>query len=271
MRQTEKSAPRIKEPNWTADEVAYLKKHAGILEDWEIGKTLGRTTNGVKVRRVRLGLRGVQRSGKSWLSARKVAGILDTDSHKVSYWCKEGLLPARLRRVDKEGRPYYVVNIEALRRWLANPRNWVYFDWRNLTDERIRRLCELRAERWGDEWWTTSQVAEHHGVTVSDVMRLIKRREIQSCRPEYSLGGRNFRNTWRNHFVLRSEATRADLVFVRGTGRRGLSKKFTPGFDTFLLKARDELGLEFQVIARMMKVKTKSAFYRYWKLKKEGR
>lgn len=269
MRQATLAAPRRKMPEWSQEEIEYLRKNAGLLDDEQIGQALGRTPNGVKVFRVRQGLKTLTRAGEAWLTANKVAAMFQATVHKITYWCRAGLMPSRVKVHEPSGREYFLVSREALKRWCANPRHWVYFDWRNLTDERIRRLCELRAERWGDEWWTTNQVAEHHGVGVSDVMRLIKRGEIRSYRPEYSLGGRNFGNTWRNHFVLKSEATRADLVFVRGRGKWGISKRFSPGFDAFLVHARENLGLEYQVIARMMKVKTKTVMYRYTKLKSE--
>jgi len=44
---------------------------------------------------------------------------------------------------------------------------------------RAAGLPEPERERWGDEWWTTNQVAAHYGVHISDVLRLIKRGEIR--------------------------------------------------------------------------------------------
>jgi len=269
MRQAALEAPRLKMPEWSRDEIEFLHRNAGLLDDEQIGQALGRTANGVKVFRVRQGLKTLTRAGEAWLTANKVAAMFQATVHKITYWCRVGLMPSRVKVHEPSGREYFLISREALKRWCANPRHWVYFDWHKLTDPRLRRLCELRAKRWGDEWWDTRRVAEYHGVDVQDVKRLIARGEIRSYRPEYSLGGRDFGNTWRNHFVLKSEATRADLVFIKGRGKWAFSKNFSPGFDAFLLRARDELGLEFQVIARMMKAKKKSVMYRYWRLKKE--
>lgn len=97
------------------------------------------------------------------------------------------------------------------------------------------------------------------------------RGKIQAYRPDFSLSGRDLGDAWRYEFVLKSEATRPDLVFIKGSGRPGMSKKFSAGFDAFLLRARDELGLEFPVIARTMKAKDKAVRYRYARLKKSAK
>lgn len=259
--------PRRKTPKWSLDEIEFLRKSAGTLSDEEMASALGRTPTGIKVFRTRRKILGVTRSATAWLTASKIAAMLGIDQHKVTYWCRVGLLKSKEYRQDVNSRIYYIASREAVKRWCVNPANWVYFDWRQIKDEKIRRLCQLRAERWGDEWWTTNQVAQYHGVENKDVVRLIDRGEIKAYRPEFSLGGRNLKDTWRNLFVLRSEATRPDLVFIKGMGRPGVSKKFSPGFDAFLLKARDELKLEWDVIGRMAKVKSKSARYRYARLK----
>jgi hypothetical protein len=269
MRQATLATPRRKMPTWSQEEIDYLHQNAGSLDDEQIAATLGRTPNAVKIFRVRQGLKTITRAGGAWLTANKVAAMFQVTVHKITYWCRVGLMPARVKVHEPSGREYFLVEREALKRWCVNPRHWVYFDWRTLTDPRIRRLCELRAERWGDEWWDTTRVAKYHGVDVQDVKRLVARGEIKSYRPEYSIGGRDFGNTWRYRFILKSEATRADLVFVRGRGRWGRSKNFSPAFDAFLLRARNEIGLEFQVIARMMKAKQKSIEYRYHRLQRE--
>jgi hypothetical protein len=268
--QSIKANPRQRPANWSEDEIKFLRENAGILDDEEIGKVLGRSANGIKVFRVRQGLLSISRQSSAWITGNKVAKLLGIDAHKVVYWCRSGLLPARLRLHEESGREYFIIKREALKRWCVNVQNWVYFDWRNIQDEHIHRLCELRSQRWGDEWWNTTRVADYHGVDVGDVKRLIARGEIASYRPEHSLGGRNFCNTWRNHFVLRSEATRADLVFYKKRGKPGISKKFSAGFDAFVLKARNELHLEWDVISRMMKTNKKSCQYRYWRLSKDA-
>jgi hypothetical protein len=267
LRQAVIADPRQRPPSWSADEIAFLHKNAGILDDQQIGEALGRTANAVKIFRVRAKLKAVSRAGTVWITANQAARVLGVDSHKMTYWCRVGLVPARFRVHAESQREYILINRELLKRWCVNLRNWVYIDWRRIKDERIRRLCELRAERWGDEWWDTTQVASHHGVDVTDVKRLISRGEINSYRPEYSLGGRNLRDTWRNHFVLKSEATRADLVFHKRQGAPGKSRKFSPGFDAFLFRAR-AAGYEWAAIAKMSKVAMKSCMYRYSKLLK---
>lgn len=270
LRQAVIAAPSPKAPSWSADEIAFLHKNAGILDDREIGAALGRTPNAIKIFRVRAKLKACSQAGKVWITANKASRLLAIDSHKITHWCRAGLIPAKFRVHAPSGREYMLIKYELLKRWCVNPRNWVYFDWADIRDQHIRRLCELRSERWGDEWWDTNKVAEYHDADVSDVKRLIVRGEIQSYRPEHSLGGRHFGDAWRAHFILKSEATRPDLIFRKRRGNPGISRKFSAGFDAFLLRAR-EAGYEWAAIAKMSNIPAKSCMYRYSKLKVQSK
>lgn len=89
--------------------------------------------------------------------------------------------------------------------------NWVYFIRsvrrpERIRDERLRRLLVKRKVTWGDEWWTTGEAAEFHGVESTDVQR-------------YIVAGRLPAVKYQNWMVLRSEATRPGLRFFRGRGR----------------------------------------------------
>lgn len=143
--------PREKPLEWSQDEIKFLEKNYGILDDNEIGEALGRTANAIKVFRVRRKLKACSQAGKAWLTANRAARLLGIDAHKLVYWCRQGLIPAKFRMHIESGREYILIGSEALKRWVVNPANWVYFDWRKLKDAHLRRLCELRAERWGDE------------------------------------------------------------------------------------------------------------------------
>jgi hypothetical protein len=132
----------------------------------------------------------------------------------------------------------------------------------------LRRLLELKQERWGDEWWTTRQVADYHGVDVKDVTRYIKLGRIKGVQAR-NLGGRD-NGYWAFWFVLRSEATRPDLVFQRGSGSGHESKTWTERSDAFLLLAR-AVGLPIRNIAALMRWAPKSVDYRLRSLHRLGR
>lgn len=265
-RQVALANPAQKAPAWSDEEIRFLHENVGRLNDEEIAKTLGRTPNAVKVYRVRQGLSTLSRARMDWFTANQVASVIGSDIHKLSHWCRVGLIPSLRKVHEPSGREYFLISREHLKRWCVNPLNWVYFDWRQVTDEPIRRLCELRAQRWGDSWWTTNQVAEYHGVTNKDVTRYIKAGKLKAHRPEHCLGGRDFKDTWRYYFVLESEATRPDLFFVRKADIYKIAPSFTPRADAFLLKARNEMGKRWADIARMMKRDDQSIRNRYRRL-----
>lgn len=243
------SSPRQKAPEWNEAEIAYLHQNAGKLDDAALGAALGRNANAVKIFRVRQGLRAVSRAREAWLTANIAArDCLGLDQHKVIYWCRAGLIPATKKTHEASGREYFLIARQALTAWVVNPDNWVYFDWHNLPDPHLRRLCELRAARWGDEWWDTRQVALALGGDVGDVKRYIKLGLLRARQPEFPLGGRDFGNGWRNWFVLKSEALRCPRFKRRGEDLA----RFTPRADAWILRARDELHLPWEVIGRLM-------------------
>lgn len=240
---------RMKTPNWSADEIRFLHANADKLSDEEMGKILGRSTMGVKIFRVRQGLRCMSLANTYWASANTVAKMLGVDSHKTVFWCKSGLIASKVKRDDASGREYFLIRLDVLTQWAVNPIHWVYFDWRAITDPHLHRLCQLRAQRWGDEWWNTSQVAAYHGVKVEDVKRYIKTGTIRAYRPELPLGGRDSGIGWRFWFIRKSEATRPTLKF-KCLGDDMSS--YTPGADAWIVRARDELRLSWAAIARTM-------------------
>lgn len=237
--------PARRPPRWSASETAYLKAHHGDKTDDELAAALGRSENAVKIYRVRLGLCTASRAGKEYLTTNQVADRLGLDIHKISGWCDAGLIPSRPAGPNQQIR---LVRIRDLTAWAVNPRNWVYFDWRKLRDLHLRRLCELRAARWNDEWWTTKQVAEYHGVGVKDVTRyIVILKRIDAYCPPVSLGGRHAERRWARWFVLKSVA-----VKLRFYHRGDEHSIFTPRADAWILKARNELRMNWVAIGRTM-------------------
>jgi hypothetical protein len=133
-------------------------------------------------------------------------------------------------------------------RWVVSPSNWIYFDWKKIPDRRLRRLCQLRAKRWGDEWWDTPTVARHHGVTTSDVKRLIYRKELPAVQVAVSRSGRHKDPSWLNWFVLKSEAVKVKFIKGRGSHTEWQPTKRAQAWIRKAWKA----GWSFEAIVRSM-------------------
>lgn len=238
---------------WQPWEDEYLKKNLGRMSEEDIAKHLGRTIIGVHLRWMRdLNLTATSKR-PDVITGQQAANMLGIDVHKIMHWCDVGMIKARRMRGtwnDRE-RVIRLIDRTAFHMWVVNPNNWIYFDWKKIVDPHLRRLCELRAERWGDEWWTNRQVSDHHGVTTKDVLRLItKKKTLPAVQVETSLSGRHKDPFWLNWFVKKSDAVKAE--FIRGRGN-GHVIKFTPRAEAWMLKAYMEFKMPYEVIARSMR------------------
>ncbi len=239
-------SPSLAARPWTADEDDFLRGQLGWLTDVEIGIALGRSETAVHLRWDReLGLPGPSKA-PDVVTAHQAARMLGVDGHATCGWVDAGLLPGRLMA---GGRKIRLIERETLRRWAANPQHWIYFDPQAVRDPGLRRLLALRQARWGNAWWTTRQVANHHGVDPEDVLRYIQTGRLRAVQPEYSIGGRDLGNGWAYWFVLRSDATNPELVFWTHARPKPL---LTPCAAAWILRARDELRLPFAAIGRTM-------------------
>jgi hypothetical protein len=231
--------------SWTQEEDQFLRANLGWMTDAEIAEALGRTPTAVHLRWDRdLQLCGPSKA-PGVITAHKAAELLGIDGHKIAHWVDMGLIPGRLMA---GGRKIRLIQRAAWRRWVLNPMNWVYFDPDQVQDTELKRMLAKRAKRWGDEWWTTRQVADHLGGDTSDVKRYIKLGRIRSFRLPVSLGGRHEERKWSNHFVLKSEATRPDLKFLR---RGDNLTNLTPRGQAWMKKAL-RMGLNATEIGRTM-------------------
>jgi hypothetical protein len=195
---------RVKPRSWSQAELDILVRDTGILSDLEIAEKLGRSMNAMHIVRVRQHLPTPSRRPDT-ICVLKAGKLLGIDAHKVTTWIKTGLLPGG--PAPTPDRSITVIKMKDLIRFLLDPMNWIWFEAGKVADPHLRRLLELRQKLWGDEWWTTRQVADYHGVEVGDVKRYLQLGRMHGVQA-FNRGGRNSEPRWANWFILKSEATR---------------------------------------------------------------
>ena len=236
---------------WSASEDKFLRENLGYMTDAEIGKALNRTSIAVHLRWSRDLHLPSPSMNPDVVTAHQAARILGIDSHKIANWVDVGIIPGRYMAGTRKIR---LIRRISLMVWACSPKNWVYFDIKKVNDPHLKRLLELRAQRWDDEWWSTPTVAKFHGVNTGDVKRYILLGRLKSFRLPVSLGGRHDNRKWSNHFVLKSQAVKVKFI-KRGSGSfQPHESVFTARADAWLLKARDELGMTFVHIGKTMKI-----------------
>ena len=255
-------AERSYNPAWTQEEDEFLRANLGRLSEGQMAQRLGRSVTGVHLRWKRDLRLPAPSKDPRYITGCQIAKALGIDSHIVARWLIAGLLPAEIIASDY-GRVIRRVHRVAFLRWVVNPANWVWLKLERIRDPHLRRLVELKLERWGDEWWTTSQVAAFHGVEVGDVKRYIAKGKIKAYQAP-NRSGRHADPAWVNHFVLHSEATRPDLRFYKGRGT-GREYSWSREADRFIVLAR-AVGVSVQEIGRLMAWDHKRVAYRlaYW-------
>lgn len=220
-----------KEREWTPAEDAFLRAHYMTLSDAELAQALGRSVNGIHIRRERvLRLRGRSKSQES-PNMHEVARLLGVPCSKVfRKLIRRGILPGRRLPLEAD---VWVVERRDLLRFVVNPRNWIYFKIERVVDPQLRRLIELRRQMWGDAWWSPGQVATYHGVSIGTVNNYIHKGLLPAVR-------------WANWHILRSDAQR---TFFR-RGRRNWNQVWTERGDAFLIVGRG-VGLSWGVLAKL--------------------
>lgn len=241
-------------PNWTHEEDEFVRKHHMWLTDEQMAKELGRTINGVEIRRERkLGLYGVTKN-EEWLTATTVSKLLGVKCTKsISRLIRLGILPGRIGPAD---RLIYLVERKALVRWAVNSENWLYFKQHNVTDPHIKRLITAQKRRWGDEWWSVGQAAAYHGVGLNCINANIQRGKLKATQ-------------WGNWWLKRSEVTRSDLKFFPNKGTYE-SIAWTSDGDAFLVLMR-AIGLSYSVIGKLMNWTHQRVNFRWEHLRKTGK
>lgn len=236
--------PLLKSPDWSEDEVTYLRSMSDKLTSGQIAEHLGRTEIAVSVKRKRLHLPEPSTAKTEFYTANYIANLMGLDAHKICFWVDNGMLEGIYRPGPRKIR--LVRRIRFLC-WVTNPKNWIYFNPRKIADPKLARMLELRAERWGDEWWSTRQVGDYHGVSPNQVLNHINRGLLPGVRVEMSRAGRHADPKWLNSFVRKSDAIKH--VFWTMQNKRPC---LTPRAEAWIMHARDVLGLNWtQIGARM--------------------
>lgn len=241
-----KQAKNDKALKWEEHEDEFLRKNLGKMTDAEIGEKLGRSEIAVHLRWSRdLHLTSPSKD-PNYITANQASEMLGLDAHKITHWCDIGFIP---HFIMAGGRKIRLIPRVSFFRWVISTSNWIYFDWKKIPDQHLRRLCELRAARWGDEWWTTSKAARyiHKDMRAKDLKAVIKRGAIPAVRLEHSRGGRHNDRVWSFWFIKRSDVKQFTYKF--GRGRQGW--KPTPRAVEWIKKAR-AMGLSHDEITRSM-------------------
>jgi len=240
---------------WTADEERFLAQCVGRFSEAEIAAVLGRSVSAVKIRRSRhLGLPGASRRPEL-ITGHQMGAALGIDGHAVVALVDRGIIPA-WRYSELEMR---LTRRVTFLRWAVNPLHWVYFlrsvrEPERFGDGHLRRLVERQKTRWGDEWWTSGEVAAWYGVHHTDVNR-------------YVHAGKLTGTQYGNWYFRRSEALKPGLVFYKGMGA-ALGDVWNEEADLFLLIGV-ALGVQQAEIARRMGWPLKRLVYR-WQLLRRG-
>lgn len=246
--------PRIN--SWTEDEDAFVRDYLGILAEEEIAQILGRSPIAVKLRRYRQLNMPPASDHPDFYNGRSAARTIGVDDHTMIRLLELDTIPYwRLG-----GNRVYLMRKVSLWRFAVNPLNWCYIwrsvqDTRRITDPHLRRLIERQKERWDDAWWTPGQVAEYHGVDHTDVNRFIRSGRIERAV--------KFGNWW----ILRSEAMKDGLYFVKGKGN--WKPEWSEEADCFMLIGR-ALRVMHHELAGMMKTTPKTVAYRIQFMRKSG-
>jgi len=247
-------SPRIR--TWTEEEDRIVDNGLGKLSLAEIGEILGRSENGVKIRFTRKGWTAPSKQIDE-MNAGQIGQLLCKCGKSIALLIDRGILPGRKLPMDRNIR---VVNKKVLKRWLVNPQNWIYFNWERIQDPRIRRLCELKAGRWSDEWLSAGDAGAILGSDHRSVNRWIHLGKFKRAR--------KWGSNWK---FLRSEIEdlKQQLCYEGSPTREKFH--WTEEADGFLVLSR-AVGITINVIEKLMGPKwKKKASYRINCLHRQGK
>lgn len=258
VKRSEKVYPRVKARPWTLQEDQFLKDNLEYLSDAEIGVRIDRSEIAVHMRWTRELDLPARSKMPGVITGHQVAGILDVDEHAAPYWVRCGFLPGKIM----PGGEITLIKEKDLIKWAVNVNNWPYFDIEKVTDPHLYRLLQLKKERWGNEWWTTKEVANYCKVDVGDVKRYLRLGKLKGQHLKYSKGGRYLDRKWSNWYVKKSDALKV-VFYSHANPEKPIEKEYSKEADQWLIYAREVLKMIFPNIGRSMKKNYRNVFYRY--------
>ena len=231
---------------WTRKEDNFLTENLGRLSVEQCGQEIGRSRNAVKVHYTRMGLKAPSQQRTVWLNGNIAARLLSMEWKTMALLARRKILPIQYLKLDK--RIFSRIKRISLYVWAVNPENWIYFKPERVRDPILRRLIELRRIRWVDEWLTVGQVARICGKDRRFINHFINSGRLPARR-------------WGNWHIKLSDL----MANPPDPSRRKYI--FSERADEFILKAREDLHLNFPAIGRMMKIYDEQVRLRYWQLK----
>lgn len=153
------AVPATSQRWWTEEEDDFLRENLWRLGYTASAEQLGRRVHAVKIRAKRLELIGPTRDPRN-ITLNKIGGLLGIDPKIVHRWRDSGFIPFRQITADR-----YISHLTRgeFLDWVLNPDNWVLFKIEKVAHSGLKRLLEQKRDEWGDEWWTTRQVADYYG------------------------------------------------------------------------------------------------------------
>lgn len=195
--------PQAKAPQWSEHDLKRVEALLPFHSPDIVGKIVGRSGNAIKIIRKR---RGIKASSKSdgWLTANRVRELLGmADSRPIIGWVKKGLVLGHQITGDST----WMIHEVSLRRWIASPLSWVYFDPARIANEELSRIVGLAQARWGDEWLSTRQIADMKGTAPKTVLQAIVRGLLPAVHITEK-DGRHSNAAWAFWAVKQSDAER---------------------------------------------------------------
>lgn len=236
LAQSHRGSRRGRAAKWTAAEDEFLKTYLGHLSVREIADALGRTVPAVNIRWKRERRLPAPSKDPTLYTSPQLAALLGTDPSLPADWMDAGVLPGGYDLPFEGQRRVRVISRRRFLMWLVNPDHWIYFDPRRVRDPYLKRLLDLKAERWGDEWWTPGQLARYHGISRFHMSLKVRTGVLENVR------------RWGNHKILKSVAVSARFCAGKGSVTPYV---YSPAADAFLLLAR-AVGLTSNVIAALL-------------------
>jgi len=247
--------PRRRPLPWSEEEDEFLRENLGFLSEADIGQEIGRSAVAVHLRWDRDLNLPAPTKAPGYLTANKIAELLQVDVHSVCKWIARGWLPAQMLPFKTGPNDCRRVKVHDLKRFLVKPESWVLFKSERIQDPQIKRLVALAQERWGDEWLSIGEVEVMHGCTEGLVNKYIHEGKLSGFQ-------------WGNWWIRRSVAETPGLRFLSRSDRLPKIEWSEEG-DAFLLEGRS-LGLSSGALTSMTKMRPRLVDHRLSFMEREG-